>query len=43
LPKSPSEIAGIARAQVDTILASEDWAEGRSAFTQKRAPRYRGK
>jgi enoyl-CoA hydratase/carnithine racemase len=43
LPKSPSEIAGIARAQVDTIFASEDWAEGRSAFTQKRAPRYRGK
>jgi enoyl-CoA hydratase len=43
LPKSPSEIAGIARAQVDTIFASEDWVEGRSAFTQKRAPRYRGK
>jgi enoyl-CoA hydratase len=43
LPKSPSEIAGIARADIDTIFASEDWAEGRAAFVQKRPPRYRGK
>jgi enoyl-CoA hydratase len=43
LPKSPTEIAGIARAEVDTIFASEDWAEGRSAFVQKRPPVYRGK
>jgi enoyl-CoA hydratase len=43
LPKSPSEIAGIARAEIDTIFASEDWAEGRAAFAQKRPPRYRGK
>jgi enoyl-CoA hydratase len=43
LPKSPSEVAGMARAQVDTIFASEDWAEGRSAFRDKRPPRYRGK
>ncbi|MFZ0849333.1 MAG: enoyl-CoA hydratase-related protein [Hyphomicrobiaceae bacterium] len=43
LPKSPSEIAGIARADIDAIFASEDWAEGRAAFVQKRPPRYRGK
>src|SRR5499427_4664296 len=43
LPKSPTEIAGIARAEVDAIFASEDWVEGRTAFREKRPPRYRGK
>jgi enoyl-CoA hydratase/carnithine racemase len=43
LPKSPTEIAGMARAEVDTIFASEDWAEGRAAFLEKRAPVYRAK
>jgi enoyl-CoA hydratase len=43
LPKSPTEIAGIARAEVDAIFASEDWAEGRAAFVQKRPAAYRGK
>ncbi len=43
LPKSPSELAGIARAEVDSIFASEDWAEGRSAFLAKRPPVYKGK
>jgi enoyl-CoA hydratase/carnithine racemase len=43
LPKSPPESAGMARAEVDAIFASEDWAEGRSAFVQKRPPLYHGK
>jgi enoyl-CoA hydratase len=43
LPKSPTELAGIARAEVDAIFASEDWAEGRAAFVHKRPAAYRGK
>jgi enoyl-CoA hydratase/carnithine racemase len=43
MPKSPTELAGIARSQVDAILASEDWAEGRNAFAEKRPPAYRGR
>ena len=38
LPKGPTEIAGIARAQVDNIFASQDWEEGRKAFAEKRPP-----
>ena len=43
LPKGPTEIAGIARAQTDTIFASQDWEEGRKAFADKRAPDYKGR
>src|SRR5262245_16595015 len=43
LPKSPTEIAGMARAEVDTIFASEDWAEGRAALAAKRPAAYRGR
>jgi enoyl-CoA hydratase/carnithine racemase len=43
LPKGPTEIAGIARAQTDTIFASHDWEEGRKAFAEKRPPQYRGR
>ena len=43
LPKGPTEIAGIARAQTDAIFASEDWEEGRKAFAEKRPPQYRGR
>ncbi|MCB1548056.1 MAG: enoyl-CoA hydratase/isomerase family protein [Hyphomicrobiaceae bacterium] len=42
LPKGPTEAAGIARAQVDTINASADWVEGQAAFAAKRAPAFRG-
>ncbi|MCP5152560.1 MAG: enoyl-CoA hydratase/isomerase family protein [Ectothiorhodospiraceae bacterium] len=43
IPKGPTEVAGIARAQVERINASEDWVEGRAAFFEKRAPRFEGK
>ena len=43
LPKSPTEIGGAGRFMTDVIDNSADWGEGRTAFKEKRAPRFKGK
>ena len=42
IPRGPTESAGIARAQVEQINASDDWQEGRAAFLEKREPQFTG-
>ncbi|MBS0241969.1 MAG: enoyl-CoA hydratase/isomerase family protein [Proteobacteria bacterium] len=43
LPKGPTEIGGAARYMTDIIDHSADWVEGRAAFKEKRAPKFKGK
>jgi enoyl-CoA hydratase/carnithine racemase len=43
LPKGPSELAGIARREVDRVTFSDDCTEGLAAFKQKRPPLFEGK
>ncbi len=43
LPKGPTETGGAARYMTDIIDNSADWIEGRTAFKEKRAPKFKGK
>ncbi|MFY9736721.1 MAG: enoyl-CoA hydratase-related protein [Rhodoplanes sp.] len=42
LPKGPSEMAGLARREIDAVTASADAAEGLAAFRGKRPPTFEG-
>lgn len=43
LPKGPSELAGIARRQLEVVDNSEDIKEGIGSFFEKRAPSFTGR
>ncbi len=43
LPKGPSEIAGIARRQVEVVDLSQDFQEGLAGIGEKRAPKFTGR
>lgn len=42
IPKGPSELSALARKELLNVSTSEDGAEGRAAFKEKRKPEFRG-
>ena len=42
IPKGPTEIAGIARAQVNAINASKDGVDGINIFIEKCSQKFKG-
>lgn len=43
LPRDPAELAALARDDLLAVRDSEDGAEGRLAFREKRKPRFTGR
>lgn len=43
VPRGPAEVAALARDKLLTVSQSEDGAEGRAAFKEKRTPAFKGK
>lgn len=43
LPKGPSELAGIARRDLERVAGSEDFREGVAGYKEKRPPRFVGR